>query len=50
MPIFEFRCLECGHVFEKLFMSSDDEVILECPECHAGSLSWEPDLEAKTQK
>jgi putative FmdB family regulatory protein len=38
MPIFEFRCLECGHVFEKLFMSSDEEVNLECPECHAESL------------
>ena len=25
MPIFEFRCLECGSIFEKLFMSSDEK-------------------------
>lgn len=33
MPIFEFRCLECGNIFEKLFVSSNDKVDLECPEC-----------------
>ena len=35
MPIFEFRCLECGNVFEKLFMNSNEEINLECPECKA---------------
>ena len=35
MPIFEFRCLECGNVFEKIFMSSNEKVDLECPECKA---------------
>ncbi|MBN2122649.1 MAG: zinc ribbon domain-containing protein [Deltaproteobacteria bacterium] len=38
MPIFEFRCLECGHLFEKLFVHSDDRVELQCPECHASSV------------
>jgi putative FmdB family regulatory protein len=33
MPIYEFRCLKCGHVFEKLFVGSDDRVDLGCPEC-----------------
>jgi len=38
MPIFEFRCLECGNQFEKLFMSSGEEVNLSCPECKAEAL------------
>lgn len=38
MPIFEFRCVECGHVFEMLFKSSDKEVELVCPECSSGTL------------
>jgi len=37
MPIFEFRCLECSHVFEKLFVNSNEEVDIDCPECHATS-------------
>ena len=37
MPIFEFRCLECGEIFEKLFIGSDERVDLECPECNAVS-------------
>ncbi len=37
MPIFEFRCLECGNLFEKLFVSSDEEVDLACPECQSES-------------
>ena len=38
MPIFEFRCLECGDIFEKLFVNSDDEVNLTCPQCKCQSL------------
>ncbi len=38
MPIFEFRCLECSHIFEKLFLNDKDSVDLECPECHSPSL------------
>ena len=38
MPIYEFGCVECGHVFEKLFMDSDEEVDLVCPECKCQSL------------
>jgi putative FmdB family regulatory protein len=38
MPIFEFRCLECGNLFEKLFISSDEKVEIACPQCKATSL------------
>jgi len=38
MPIFEFRCLECGDLFEKLFITSDEKVDLVCPECQSMSL------------
>ena len=37
MPIFEFRCLECGALFEKLFMSPDEKLEMACPECKGTS-------------
>ncbi len=33
MPIFEFRCVKCGNIFEKLFTRSKEEVTMACPEC-----------------
>ena len=33
MPIFEFRCAECGYIFEEIFRSADEEIELTCPEC-----------------
>lgn len=33
MPIFEFRCSDCGHIFEELFVSSSEEVALACKRC-----------------
>jgi putative FmdB family regulatory protein len=38
MPIFEFRCMKCGNVFEKIFLKSDENVEMECPECKSPSL------------
>ena len=38
MPIYEFRCLQCGEVFEKLFRKSDAESVLACPECKSEEL------------
>ncbi|SPD73687.1 putative regulatory protein (CxxC_CxxC_SSSS) [uncultured Desulfobacterium sp.] len=38
MPIFEFKCLECGNVFEKLFINSNEEVDLNCPDCRSADL------------
>jgi putative FmdB family regulatory protein len=34
MPIYEFRCLRCGHIFELLKLKKgDEEVEMKCPEC-----------------
>ena len=33
MPIFEFRCVSCGHQFEMLFYNSSEKVDVKCPEC-----------------
>jgi len=38
MPIFEFKCTSCTHIFERLFVASDEEANLSCPECKATSL------------
>jgi len=38
MPIFEFRCFDCGHIFEQLFVSSKENVSLTCPRCGCRSL------------
>ncbi len=37
MPIFEFRCIDCGDIFEKLFIHSDEKVDLSCPRCKSES-------------
>ena len=33
MPIFEYKCPNCGHSFEKLILSSKRQRELSCPEC-----------------
>ncbi len=38
MPIFEFRCIRCGNMFEKLFIHSDEKIDMACPECKSESL------------
>ncbi|MGA2989667.1 MAG: zinc ribbon domain-containing protein [Candidatus Korobacteraceae bacterium] len=35
MPIFEYRCKDCGRVFEALVMGSKQP---ECPACHGREL------------
>ncbi|MHB8158170.1 MAG: FmdB family zinc ribbon protein [Desulfocucumaceae bacterium] len=37
MPIYEFRCLECGNVFEKLFVKPDEKAEISCPKCQSES-------------
>ncbi len=37
MPIFEFRCLECDNLFEKLFLNPDQKTDIACPECQSRS-------------
>ena len=38
MPIFEFRCIECGGIFEKLFFHSNEQVDMQCPNCKSESI------------
>jgi putative FmdB family regulatory protein len=33
MPMYEYRCTECGAKFEELVASAEDFV--ECPKCHS---------------
>jgi len=35
MPIYEFKCKECGNEFEYLCFSSNDEKEAKCPKCGA---------------
>ena len=37
MPIYEYRCNECGHELETLQKISDPPLV-ECPECHRPAL------------
>jgi putative FmdB family regulatory protein len=34
MPIYEYRCRECDHRFEKLVSMSTPEAEIECPSCN----------------
>ena len=33
MPLYEYRCNQCGEVFEKLVRFSEADRILPCPKC-----------------
>lgn len=33
MPIYEYRCKECGHIFERLTLRKDNEGEVKCPKC-----------------
>ena len=35
MPIYEFKCVRCGHQFEMITSSSEDGSGLCCPSCGA---------------
>jgi putative FmdB family regulatory protein len=41
MPIFEYRCQECGSRFEKLIRRDADAESLVCPSCGEKNLSKE---------
>jgi putative FmdB family regulatory protein len=36
MPIYEFKCKICGHIFEYLCLRSDDKDNVICPSCGHG--------------
>ena len=33
MPLYEYKCSKCGHLFSKLVWSPSDEKDLKCPLC-----------------
>lgn len=35
MPIYEYKCRECGDKFEKLIRSSASEKDVRCPKCES---------------
>lgn len=35
MPIYEFECTACAHVYERFMRISEDHESLACPECGA---------------
>lgn len=37
MPIYEYRCIQCGERFEVLQSIGEDGSGLGCPKCHAGN-------------
>jgi len=41
MPIYEYRCQDCGTKFEKLVRRSTDAAALECPSCGKQHLEQE---------
>ena len=41
MPIYEYRCQDCGSKFEKLVRRSTDVAALECPSCGKQHLDQE---------
>lgn len=41
MPIYEYRCQQCGTRFEKLIRSSAEQAELACPACGHKQLTLE---------
>ena len=41
MPIFEYKCQDCGAKFEKLLRRSDETAGLDCPSCGKKHLTQE---------
>jgi len=35
MPLYEYRCKDCGHVFEKMVRFSEADRAPICPTCHS---------------
>jgi len=41
MPIYEYKCQDCGTKFEKLLRHSDEVAGLDCPSCGRKHLTQE---------
>ena len=35
MPLYAFRCICCGHQFDRLLSLRDDQGAVRCPECQS---------------
>lgn len=44
MPIYEYRCEQCGHGFEAWLRSQDSPLPTECPNCKAPQIKRVPSL------
>lgn len=38
MPIFEFKCKECGSKFEKIVFKQLEEAEIKCPNCESSQI------------
>ncbi|MDQ7033193.1 MAG: zinc ribbon domain-containing protein [Desulfonauticus sp.] len=39
MPIFEFKCLQCGHLQEFILKNAEDTVEIKCEKCGSEELT-----------
>jgi putative FmdB family regulatory protein len=39
MPFYEYKCQDCGHLFEELIRGPADIEALKCPRCHSVNLA-----------
>lgn len=38
MPIYEYKCTKCDHIFEILFRSSNERIAVACPSCKSSKV------------
>ncbi|MDF1500182.1 MAG: zinc ribbon domain-containing protein [Anaerolineales bacterium] len=50
MPIYEFVCEECNHLFEELLMSAGAIDEVQCPDCGSPSIRKKLSLIASSNK
>jgi putative FmdB family regulatory protein len=46
MPLYEYACANCEHVFEELVIGQEK---VECPKCHAANVERSLSLPARPQ-
>lgn len=44
MPIYAYRCKQCGEEFEKLFLSAARTEEVSCPQCESDEVEQRPTL------
>ncbi len=38
MPLYDFKCKECGHKFEKLVFKEEEIKEIKCPKCQSSNI------------